>query len=97
MDIQANHELLLDLLAKHPAFASRFKKLKEPLSAPEMKYFDGNETNAAAILVATALNIRSGSVVGSHDLYTLMHTYLSKPSSRAAIDAAVRRAHELAV
>jgi len=97
MDIQASHELLLELLAKHPDFASRFKKRKAPLSAPEVKDFDGNETNAAAVLVATALNIRSGSVVDSHDLYSLMHAYLSVPSSRAAIDEAVRRSKELAV
>ena len=96
MDIQASHELLLELLAKHPDFASRFKKRKAPLSAHEVKDFDGNETNAAAILVATALNIRSGSA-GNHDLYALMHTYLSDPSSRDAINSAVRRAKELAV
>lgn len=97
MDIQASHELLLELLAKHPDFATRFKKRKEPLSAPDVKDFDGNETNAAAVLVARALNIRSGSVVGSHDLYSLMHTYLTIPSSRASIDAAVCRAMEMAV
>jgi hypothetical protein len=97
MDIQASHELLLELLAKHPDFATRFKKREEPLSAPDVKDFDANETNAVAVLVATALNIRSGSVVGSHDLYSLMHTYLSVPSSRAGIDAAVRRAKEVVV
>jgi hypothetical protein len=96
MDNQASHELLLDLLAKHPTFASRFKKRKEPLFADEVKDFDGNETNAAAILVATALNINSGSA-GNHNLYELFDTYLSDPAARDEINRAVRRAKGLLV
>ena len=96
MDIQASHELLIELLAKHPDFASRFKKRKEPLLAREVNDFTGKETNAAAILVATALNIRSGSA-GNHDLYALFDTYLSDPSARHEINSAVRRAKGLTV
>lgn len=96
MNIQASHELLLELLSKHPEFASRFKQRKEPLYAHQVKDFDGNETHAAAILVATALNIHSGSA-GNHDLYTLMHTYLSDPASRDEINAAMRRARGFVV
>lgn len=96
MEIQASHELLLKLLAEHPEFASRFKKRKEPLLAHQVKDFSGNETNAAAVLVATALNLRSGSA-GNHDLYALMHTYLSDPSARDEINLAVRRAKGLLV
>lgn len=96
MDIQASHELLLELLAKHPDFASRFKKRKKPLMAHEVKDFDGNETNGAAILVATALNINSGSA-GNHNMYELFDTYLSDPSARNEINTAVRRARALAV
>ena len=96
MDIQASHELLLKLLSQHPTFATRFKKRKEPLFADDVKDFDGNETNAAAILVATALNINSGSA-GNHNLYELFDTYLSDPSARDEINAAVRRARALAV
>lgn len=91
MDNQASHELLLELLAKHPDFASRFKKRRKPLMAHEVKDFDGNETNRAAILVATALNINSGSA-GNHNLYELFDTYLSNPEARDEINAAVRRA-----
>jgi hypothetical protein len=96
MDSQASHELLLDVLAKHPDFASRFKKRKKPLLAHEVKDFDGNETNGAAILVATALNINSGSA-GNHNLYELFDTYLSDPSARDEINGAVRRAKGLMV
>lgn len=96
MNNQASHELLLDLLSKHPDFASRFKKRKEPLLAHEVKDFEGNETNAAAILVATALNINSGSA-GNHNLYELFDAYLSYPSARDEINRAVRRAKDLTV
>jgi len=91
MENQSSHELLLELLAKHPDFAGRFKKRRAPLFAHEVKDFDGNETNAAAILVATALNINSGSA-GNHNLYELFDTYLSDPEARDEINAAVRRA-----
>lgn len=96
MDRRSSHELLLELLEKHPDFASRFKKRKKPLMAHEVKNFDGNETNRAAILVATALNINSGSA-GNHDLYQLFDTYLSYPEARDEINAAVRRAKGLTV
>lgn len=96
MDNQASHELLLRLLSQHPTFATRFTKRKEPLFADDVKDFDGNETNAAAILVATALNINSGSA-GNHDLYQLFDTYLSYPEARDEINAAVRRAKGMLV
>lgn len=96
MENQASHELLLKLLSQHPTFATRFKNRKEPLFADDVKDFDGNETNAAAILVLTALNINSGSA-GNHDLYQLFDTYLSDPAARDEINSAVRRAKGLAV
>lgn len=96
MDNQASHELLLDLLAKHPTFAKRFKKRKKPLMAHEVKDFDAGETNDAAILVLTALNINSGSA-GNHNLYELFDTYLSDPEARDEINRAVRRAKGLLV
>lgn len=96
MDNQAGHELLFELLAKHPDFASRFKKRKKPLFTHEVQDFDGNETNGAAILVATVLNINSGSA-GNHNLYELFDTYLSLPSARDEINRAVRRAKGLMV
>lgn len=96
MDNQASHELLLELLAKHPTFANRFMKRKKPLMAHEVKDFDADETHEAAILVLTALNINSGSA-GNHDLYQLFDTYLSEPDARDEINRAVRRAKGLAV
>lgn len=96
MDHQASHELLLQLLAKHPTFASSFKKRKKPLYAHEVKDFDAGETHDAAILVLTALNINSGSA-GNHDLYQLFDTYLSSPEARDEINAAVRRAKGMLV
>jgi hypothetical protein len=96
MDNQSSHELLLELLTKHPSFANRFKKRKKSLMANEVKDFDAGETHEAAILVLTALNINSGSA-GNHDLYQLFDTYLSKPYARDEINRAVHRAKGLAV
>lgn len=95
MDAQESHEFLLKLLRQHPDFngangGHQFKLRREPLAAPEVKDFDDNETGAAAILVLSALNIRSGSVVGSHDVYQLFHHYFSDPSCRKVVDSAVR-------
>ena len=96
MDNQASHELLLELLAKHPSFAKRFKKRKKPLMAHEVKDFDAGESHDAAILVLTALNINSGSA-GNHNLYELFDTYFSEPAARDEINRAVRRAKGLLV
>ena len=91
MDPQQRHELLIDLLSKHPSYnrvghIPRLSKRKKHVGSDDLDKLNVGDVNSAVILVVDALNMPGGSIGGNVDLYRLLQAYFLVPSFRERIN-----------